>query len=432
MYFLYSAALAVAAALAFPYFLIQGLRHGKYRRSFRARWGRLPSEARSEGGAIWLHAVSVGEVLACRRLVAVLRRHLPGRKLFVSTTTETGFQAARQRLAADGFFYCPFDFAFAVRRVLRNLRPSLVVIAETELWPNLFREARASGAMVAVVNARISDRSLPRYRAFRFFFRRVLGCADVLLAQSPEDAHRLREIGALPERVRVSGILKYDLCEPAPLPRWLARELERWIAPGVLLAGSTAAGEEEHVLEGFARLRLRRHALRLILVPRRPERFDQVAAMIQARGLPLARRSELDQNHPEIGADVLLVDTVGELGALYRYASVAFVGGSLVPHGGQNPLEAAVFARPVVIGPYMSNFRDITASLLSAGALVQVSSPSELAGALEKLFADPVLAREMGERALTVLDRSRGATERTAEALAALLEAPAAAPRATP
>ncbi len=439
MYFLYSTALAVFAALAFPYFLFQGLRHGKYLRSFLSRWGRLPAEIRSQAkaapGAIWLHAVSVGEALACRGLVAALRARFPERKLFVSTTTETGFRTAQQHLAANGFFFCPLDFAFAVRRVLRTVRPSLVVIAETEFWPNLFRQVRASGALLAVVNARISDRSFPRYRLFQFFFRRVLQCADLLLAQSEEDARRLRKIGAPPTdqrralagarqrsalvgaRVEVTGTLKYDLPEPAPLAPWLAGEMERWSAPGALLAGSTAAGEEEPVLEAYARLHLRRPALRLILVPRRPERFDQVAALVQARGFLLTRRSHLSADRFALTTDVLLVDTVGELAALYRYASVAFVGGSLVPHGGQNPLEAAVFARPLVVGPHMSNFREITAGFLAAGAMRQVKSAAELPEALEELFADPVRAREMGERARALLEASRGATARTVEAL---------------
>ncbi len=429
MFFLYSAALAVFAALAFPYFFIQGLRQGKYLSSFRARWGKVPPEFNCGADeAVWLHAVSVGEALACQRLVARLRELLPGRKIFVSATTETGFRTAQQRLAADGFFYCPFDFAFAVRRALGRIRPALVVVAETELWPNLFREVRAAGTRLAVVNARISDRSFPGYRLCRFFFRRVLSCADLLLAQSEEDARRLRAIGAPAERVRVTGPLKYDMPDPAPLPLWLARLLERWSAPGVLLAGSTAAGEEEVVLEAFTnlRFRLRRPSLRLMVAPRRPERFDQAAAMVQARGFVLARRSQLSEDRSGLDADVLLVDTVGELAALYRYASVAFVGGSLVPHGGQNPLEPAVFARPVVVGPYMNNFRDIAAAFLAAGALRQVSSAAELSPALEELFSDPVRARQMGERAQGVLEAGRGATAQTAEALAALLPAPVA------
>jgi len=426
MYLLYSAALAVAAALAFPYYLIQGLRHGKYLRNFWARWGRLPADLAGDGleGCVWLHAVSVGEVLACPRLVSELRTRLPTRKLLVSTTTETGMATARARLAADGFFYCPFDFAFVVRRVLRQIRPALVVVAETELWPNLFQEVRASGARLAVVNARISDRSFPRYRAFRFLFEHVLGCADRLLAQSAEDARRLREMGARPQTLTVTGTLKYDLRPPADLPSWLDAELQRWAAPGVLLAGSTAAGEEEHVLAALARLRRRRPALRLLLAPRRPERFDEVATLVEKSELTVQRRSRLSPEQSGLPADVLLLDTVGELAAAYRYADVAFVGGSLVPHGGQNPLEPALFARPIIVGPHTSNFREITETFRQSKALRQIQSAGELGPALEELFSDPVEARQMGERARALIDANRGATEKTAAELEALLGVP--------
>ncbi|SRR5579871_76275 len=425
MYLLYSAALAVAAALALPWFLVQGLRHGKYLRSFRSRWGVLPEDFPSPSGegAIWLHAVSVGEVLACPRLVDELRRRWPRRQIVVSTTTETGQEAARKRLNADGFFYCPFDFAFAVRRVLRAVRPAMLVIAETELWPNLLREARLLGVKTAIVNARVSDRSFPRYRALRFFFRGVLGDARLLMAQSPEDARRLREIGAPSDAVRVSGALKYDQPEPAPLPEWLAASLEAWTAEGALVAGSTAEGEEEHVLKAWAAWRVRRPRLRLIIAPRRPERFDRVADLIRARGLSLVRRSALG-NGTAISGDVLLVDTVGELAAMYRHAEVAFIGGSLVSHGGQNPLEAAWFARPAVVGPSMSNFREMTAALLAGRAIRQVRGADELPAALEALLLDREGARAMGLRARGILEANRGATERTAGALEELLRCP--------
>jgi 3-deoxy-D-manno-octulosonic-acid transferase len=424
MYLLYSFLLAAAAVAAFPYFLAQGLRHGKYLGSARARLGRVPPEARSQGDAIWLHAVSVGEVLACQRLVAGLKQRLAGRPLVVSTTTETGLRTARQRLKAEAFFHCPFDFSFAVRRVLRQVRPALLLVAETELWPNLFREAWRAGVPVAVVNARVSDRSWPRYRRFRFFFRDVLGCASLLLAQSEEDARRLRELGAKADRVQSPGNLKYDQEEAPPLPGWLDEQVRAWAAAGALVAGSTAAGEEEHVIEAFQRLGRRQPGLRLVLAPRRPERFDEVAAMAAGRGLAVARRSAMEPaGAPAAGqAQALLLDTVGELRAFYRYATVAFVGGSLVPHGGQNILEPAQFARPVVVGPHMFNFREMTRAFREAGALCQVGSPAELAPALEELFADEAARNAMGEAARRLLESSRGATDRAIEAIAALLE----------
>ena len=441
MCLLYSFLLALAALVMFPYFLVQGLRHGKYLGSLRARLGWVPETARTPGDALWLHAVSVGEVLACQSLLAGLRRRFPQRPLLVSTTTETGFRTAQQRretgaLEADGIFYCPFDFRFSVRRVLRRVRPAVLLVAETEFWPNLFREASRGGARVVVVNARISDHSFPGYRLFRLFVRKVLNQATLLLAQSEVDAERLRRLGADPLRVRVAGNLKFDREAAAPLPHWLDRQLSRWTAPGALVAGSTAAGEEEIVLAAFQRLREQRPALRLLLAPRRPERFEEVAELIAARGFRLARRSRLTSApaaEPDAESDaeidpeaaVLLLDSVGELGAAYRYATVAFVGGSLVPHGGQNILEAAQFACPVVVGPYMQNFRDITHAFRAAGALRQVASGAELFPAIEQLFDDPVAAAAMGQAGRRLLEANRGATERVLEAVAALLPAPA-------
>ncbi len=449
MYLLYSAMLALAAVVTFPYFLVRSLRQGKYLGSLRARLGGVPETARSSGDAMWLHAVSVGELLACQGLVAGLRERFPQRPLLVSTTTETGFRTAQQRrrsgqLKADAVFFCPFDFGFAVRRVLKQVRPALLLVAETEFWPNLFRAASRAGVRLAVVNARVSDRSFPRYRLFRFFFQDVLNRASLLLAQSEEDARRLRQLGADPARVRVAGNVKYDQRAVAPLPGWLDRQVMRWVGgspAGALVAGSTAAGEEEFVLAAFERLRRHRPSLRLILAPRRPERFEEVARMASARGLRLIRRSELSgeggqspaatdaATAAEIDPDVavLLLDTVGELSAFYRYATVAFVGGSLAPHGGQNILEPAQFARPVVVGPYMHNFRDMARTFREAGALRQVASGEELAGVLDALFRDPGAAAAMGEAARRLLDANRGATERVVEAVAELLPEPSLA-----
>ncbi len=431
MYFAYSLLLALAAVFLFPFFLVQGLRKGKYLASFRARLGRVPAEVRApdraenptEGDAIWLHAVSVGEALACQGLAAALKERFPSRRLLVSTTTETGLETARRRLTADGFLFCPFDFAFSVRRVLGAVRPALLVVAETELWPNLFYRAWVAGVPIAVVNTRVSDRSFPRYRRFRFFFRDVVNRASLLLAQSEEDARRLRDLGAEASRVHVAGNLKYDQCGAACLPEWLDRQVRAWAAGGALVAGSTAAGEEAAVLGAFRSIAGARSGLRLILAPRRPERFAEVAELAVSFGFGLARRSELAPDSVlRDSADVLLLDTVGELSGFYRYATVAFVGGSLVPHGGQNILEAAQFARPIVVGPHMSNFREITESFRAAGALRQVRSTSELLPALQELFSDPALASSVGEAARRLLEANRGATARTVDFLAMLLE----------
>lgn len=431
MYFAYGALLALAAVITFPWFLVQGLRHGKYLGTVRARLGRLPDGAALPRGAIWLHAVSLGELLACQGVIDGLKRRFPARPLVVSTTTETAQRAARERMAAgslraDAVFFCPFDFGFAVRRVLRRIEPVLLVIAETELWPNLIVATSRAGVPVAVVNARLSDRSFPRYRLFRFFFRGVIRHVSLLLAQSREDARRFCELGIDADRVRYAGNLKYDTGDAAPLPGWLAGQLRAWSAAsssGILLAGSTAAGEEETVIEAFRRLRAARPGLRLILAPRRPERFAEVAALAERNQYRAARRSQMSAEAPlDTGVDVLLLDTVGELAAFYHFATVAFVGGSLVPHGGQNILEAARFARPIVVGPYVHNFRDMVREFAAAGALRQAASAAELAGALDDLFRDEPAAREMGNRARDLAEANRGATARVVDALAVLLE----------
>ena len=427
MYIIYSTLLALAAMAALPYFIVQGLRHGKYLGTVRARLGKLSAGARGRQGCMWLHAVSVGELLACQPLVAALRLRFPGRPLLVSTITETGYLTAIERigkgvLAADAAFYCPFDFAFAVRRVLQQLRPAVLIVAETEFWPNLFREAHRAGVPVAVVNARVSDRSFPRYRLFRFFFRNVLNRARVLLPQSEEDARRLRAMGAEPARVRCAGNLKYDTRGPLPLAPWLEREIGRWVAPGALLAGSTAAGEEQFVLDAFRRARELRPRLRLIIAPRRPERFEEVARTCVATGYSVERRSELRPGRPIADrTDVLVIDTVGELAAFYAHATIAFVGGSLVPHGGQNVLEAAHFARPIIVGPFVHNFRDIVADFRRAGALRQVNEGDDLPSAVVQILGDMAGARRMGEAARAMLESNRGATERVVAELAKLL-----------
>ncbi len=425
MYFLYSLLLGAALLLLSPYFLLKGLRQNKYLHNLRQRLGRLPDAVRqpapcsSAPGAVWLHAVSVGEALAVAPLLKELRQRLPGRKLLVSTTTRTGQEVAAQRLDCDATFYFPLDFAFACRRALEGVKPALVVIAETEIWPNFLRQARRRGARVVFVNGRISDRSFGRYRRFRFFVRRALANVDLFLMQSQEDARRLRELGAPAERVAVGGNLKFDLPQPAR-PAFL-EELERVAqrAP-IVVAGSTLAGEEQKILDA---LRVctemdGRQAV-LLLAPRHPERFEEVARLLAERGLRFIRRSRWSaiDGRP----DVVLLDTLGELAGAYAAATVAFVGGSLVPAGGHNPIEPALWGKPVIFGPSMENFRDVARALLEAKAAYRVSSSDELGILLAALLADPVACRRAGEAARQMVERERGAAARAAARIAELL-----------
>ncbi len=412
--------------VSLPYWLFQMARHGKYRKGLAERMGRLPSRLqlpKEREPVIWVHAVSVGEVLAVAGLVEELRRRFPHDRIFISTTTDTGQMLARKRFGEENVFYFPMDFAFAIRPYLRALRPQLVVVAETEFWPNFLRLAHASGARIAVVNARISDRSLPNYRRCRGLIRRLLDNVDLFLAQTPEDAFRLREIGASPERVHVAGNLKFDI--PAPAPPAIVASLRNSIAASsagpVLVCGSTVEDEEPLLLKAFENLLVQHPRAVMILAPRHPERFPAVAALLEQMSIRFWRRS-LWNGEPLTGG-VLLLDTIGELGALYAVADVAFVGGSLVARGGHNILEPARHGVATVVGNYTENFRDIV-SLFESRNAVRIVGPAELPLVLLELLADDAERIALGQRAAETMRSQIGATARTADELQALLTLP--------
>lgn len=418
MYALYSFITALLVLLASPLFLWRGLRTGKYLATLRERMGlKADAAAAAAPGGIWVHAVSVGEVLAARPLVERLKQRFPQRPVFVSTTTLTGNAVARQSLsAADGLFYAPFDWALPVRRALARIQPQLLVLMETELWPNLIHEASRRGTRIAVVNGRISPRSLRRYLWVRWLLTRVLGHVDLFLMQSDAHADRIRQMGAPAERVRASGNLKFDLSRANG-----AGALQALVPPGepLFVAGSTMAGEEEAVLAAFRGLRESFPGARLVVAPRHPERWNAVFATIAASGLRCARRSALEV--PWVEPEILLLDTLGELGGLYALATIVFVGGSLVPTGGHNILEAAVYGKAVVVGPHMHNFQEITELFLAEQALVQVPAADALPAAVLGLAQDPARRTRIGEAARQLVDRHRGAVDRTVDALAGLL-----------
>ncbi len=425
-YFLYSLVLAAGMLLSLPYWLYQILRHGKYRTGFAARLGRVPARlaAASAGPGtnriIWVHAVSVGEVLAVSGLVEQMRRSLPRHRVLVSTTTDTGQELARKRFGEENVFYFPLDFAFAIRPYLQALRPELAVLAETEFWPNFLHLAHTSGAHVAVVNARISDRSWPSYRRFRWALRRMLAHVDIFLAQTPEDAARLQSIGAEPGRLQVTGNLKFDVSLPSPPPiiKSLRHALAVEDAGPVLVCGSTVEGEEPVLLKAFENVRVGHPRAVMILAPRHPERFDEVAILLQQLGMPSHRRSRW-AGEPLAGA-VLLVDSIGELAALYALADVAFVGGSLVPRGGHNIIEPAQHGVAIVTGNHTENFRDIVALFQSRDA-VRVVTLAELPLTLMQLLADDGEREALGRRAQETMQSQTGATARTLAGLKTLL-----------
>ncbi|HTY84296.1 MAG TPA: 3-deoxy-D-manno-octulosonic acid transferase [Silvibacterium sp.] len=428
IYFLYSVVLAAAMLLSLPYWLYQMLRHGKYRAGIAERLGAVPPRlaavrfAKEEEPkcSIWLHAVSVGEVLATSGLVEELKRKFPYHHIVLSTTTDTGQQLARTRFGEERVFYFPIDFAFAVRPYLRALKPEMVILAETEFWPNFLRLAHASGARVCVVNARISDRSWPNYRRFRWALTKMLAHIDLFLAQTPEDASRLASIGARPERINVAGNLKFDLRLPTPptIVEDLRQALSAERAGPVLVCGSTVDGEEPPLLKAFENVRVEHPCAVMILAPRRPERFDEVAILVRQLGIPSFRRS---QWHGEsLAGSVFLLDSIGELTSLYALADVAFVGGSLLPRGGHNIIEPAQHGVAIVVGNHTENFRDIVTLFRSRDA-VRIATLAELPLTLMHLLANDTERLGLGRRALETLQSQTGATARTVEALQRLL-----------
>jgi len=443
VYFIYSLFMGLAALLLTPYWLVWGLRHGKYFFNLRERLGlSYPALAKlpvGRAGAIWIHAVSVGEVLSGIPLARRLKAAYPDRPLIVSTATITGQALARERLSfADAVIYFPLDWSFCVRRAFAAVQPALVLVLETEIWPNFLRQAGQRKIPVLFVSGRISDRSFARYRkwfkAFGFFLRPflkdALSQASGFLMQTEKDAERIRALGALAERVTASGNLKYDseLPLPTPLSNWLEAEVKRSGRSPVIVAGSVVTSEEPLALIAFGTLQGEYRDAFLVLAPRKPEQFATAAEYIDESHRKFIRRSALpipgpapidgpsdnsarDSAIPD-NATVLLLDSIGELASLYRVADGAFVGGSLVPSGGHNILEPAAFGKVPVFGPSMENFAEIASRFVSAGAAIQVESPEDVGVAWIELFRNPGRMREMSEKARSLVESSRGATGR--------------------
>ena len=426
MYLLYSAVTLLTLVALSPYFVYQALRYNKYVGSFGQRLGYLPVSLNLDGDdSIWVHAVSVGEVLAARSLISDLRRHYPRLRLFLSTTTLAGQQLARRSVPdVDGVFYLPFDWTFTVRRTLNRVKPRLFVMIETEIWPNLLRECRRRGIHTVLVNGRISYRSFPRYRLIRPFFRRVLSDVDRFCVQGEEAARRLISLGADPARITVTGSLKFDALEVIPTPGRGRQRVLRFfrMSPNrpVLVAGSTLKGEEEAIVSAFNRLRTGGSNALLVVAARHPERFAEVERLCRQEGLSTIRRTELPID-AEPRADAVILDTIGELAEVYQIATVVFVGGSLVRAGGHNILEPAVFGKPIVFGPHMENFAEIAETFLANDAAVQVRSDRELETAIIGLMGDPVRRARLGAAARALVDANRGAKDKTLAAIAAVV-----------
>ena len=414
MYVLYEGLLYLVLVLALPYFLLTGVLRGKYLANFPARMGLY--RGRAEKHDLWIHAVSVGETLAARPVVAEIQRQRPGTSIVVTTTTITGQAQARRIFPDATVTYFPFDFAFAVRRFLDHHKPRAFATMETEIWPNVTRIARQRGLKMLLANGRISDRSFPRYRAMRFVVGRLLRKYDRILARENTDRDRFIAIGAPAAIVETSGNVKFDY-EPDTSPLEIAPRLEALISGRkVLVLGSTMEGEDEALLPELERF-LALHRAFVIIAPRKPERFELVAGLLGTSSFRFVRRSALTGGP----ADVLLLDTLGELAKMYRYATAAFIGGTLVPIGGHNPIEPAAAAVPVCFGPSMSNFREIAQVFLRNEAAEEVQTAAEAIDFASRMFEDAELQRAWGARARQTVLENRGASERTASRIVELL-----------
>ena len=448
MYLIYSLLLGLAAILLTPFWLIQGIRHGKYLGNLRQRLGlsfpaleRLPGE---RPDAIWLHAVSVGEVLAGLTLARRLKEAFPDSPLVVSTTTLTGQALAKERLPfADAVIYFPLDWGFCVRRALGAVRPALVVVLETEIWPNFLRAAAKRGVPVVFVSGRISDRSFARSQFWlgllgfflKPFLKDALGRAAAFWMQSEKDAERVRVLGAPAEKVHVSGNLKYDLQLPksTPLAEWLEGEIVRGARRPLIVAGSVVATEEPLALIAFGVVQGEYPKSLMVLAPRKPERFAAAAEFIEDSHQKWVKRSNLrvpspggptaDGHQATLAPDVavLLLDSIGELASIYRVADAVFVGGSLVGSGGHNILEPAAFGKVAVFGPSMENFAEIAERFVTSEAALQVASPEDAGVSWIELLRDPERNDKMGKTARRLVEESRGATERAVSAIRAEL-----------
>jgi 3-deoxy-D-manno-octulosonic-acid transferase len=433
MYLLYSLLFTLGFVVLLPRFLFDALRHGKYVAGFRERLGTLPAIESDGRPVVWLHCVSVGETQAALPLIRVLRRRFPDYLIAISTVTLTGQNLARQVFKNDAtrIFYFPFDWRWTARRALKAINPSLVLLMETELWPGFLRECRSQQVRVAIVNGRLSETSFRRYKLVPGFISRVVNCVDLALMQTESDADRIRSLGLKSNCVFVSGSLKFDAEANAETNSLTEAFRDRFgFSHEVLLilAVSTHAPEERIILAAYDRVRSMpgRENARLLIAPRHPERFAEVASLLKSSTFPWVQRT--DQPSPEDReCDVLLLDTIGELRSIFSLASIVFVGGSIAPAGGHNILEPAAAGSCIVTGSHTENFKDIVETFAEADAIVQLPALSEAEAAntlttvFDQLFDDPERRRALGARARTLVEQNRGASERSVDLLTKMI-----------
>lgn len=421
-YFFYDVLLFLAYLLYLPVYCLRGRLHS----GFFARLGFFGQDAFAVvrgRDTVWIHAVSVGEARAAESLLRLIRASWPQKRVAVSTVTSTG-QAIVKKLLNENevAFYAPLDISFAVGSCLRAVSPGLVIIMETEIWPNLIRLSKRRGAPVVIVNGRISDKSYRRYERIKPFLRETIGHIDLFCMQTEEAARRIIALGADRERVRVTGNIKFDISadlnEP-PAALLLKKALKDCL---LLTAGSTHDNEEEALVSMYKSLRKDFGSLRLLLAPRHLERIDKIRRMIRLQGLQAVNLSRMSQDAAVSQATVLIVDTMGDLNALYRVSDIAFVGGSLVPKGGHNPIEPALFGKPILFGKYMDNFREIRDIFIRQEAAIEVDTFQRLEYEVRRLLASPAQRQALGERAGALIDQNRGAAMKTFSAVREFLK----------
>lgn len=438
MYFIYSLLLCLGFLILLPRFLLDALRHGKYVAGFRERLGSLSPISKDGRPVVWIHCVSVGETLAARPLVQALKKEFPQTLVAISTITQTGQNLAREVFKHDAakVFYFPFDWRWVVRRSLKAIKPDTVLIMETELWPGFLRECRQQQIPVALVNGRLSAQSFRRYRLIKGFIARVLKALDLAIMQTGADADRLRALGMDPVKTFVFGSMKFDaraMSDTDSLTAAFASRFGLSDSSSLILAASTHAPEEKILLDALKQLRADEPKPRLMIAPRHPERFAEVAALIERSGFSSTRRTN-PADPADSQADVILLDSIGELPSVYSLAKIVFVGGSIANTGGHNVLEPAAAGACVITGPHTYNFQSIVESFVEAQALIQLPPlpESEVTGALteaiSRLLAEPAKRLELGTRARSLVNQNRGATERTLQALNSLLASPASVP----
>ena len=439
MYLLYSILMVSWGILLIPIFLYNAWRHHKYLPGLAQRLGRLPESLCSRGTpTIWFHCCSVGETLSVQPLTHLLHQRFPQARMVFSTITNTGQSIARQRFSVYGeanTFFFPIDLASVAKRVLDHIQPAMIIIIDTEIWPNVVHQAWKRRIPVVLVNGRISATSFRYYRLARPVLRRVFQNYRILLMKSDEDARRILQMGAPPDRVLVTGNLKYDLdMGRREVTAAMAESLEEELGPvatdaPLIVAGSTHPGEEDILMEVLRRIQNvpgLEHT-RLLLAPRHPERFDEVAALVHSAGYAVQRRT---RKKAEARASVLLLDTIGELAAAYRFATIAFVGGTLVRRGGHSILEPALYAKPIVIGPSTENFSQVVEEFLQKDAVQQITATEESRGAQVRQLSDTIIrllqdraaCAALGKAAYSVLESNSGATHRTMERIAEIYE----------